>query len=158
LGRRSIVPSVRDNTKYRCDGCKTIVDIPRFPAPPCPNCGGVDFTSIRVTLVCDFCSGTENVRWVFPCRDFSNPSVPNHTSIGDWAACDECKPLIEAANLNGLATRWLARDPDAKGLPEPMARALIFALHQQFVENRTGPPYLADDDYKEATRDPGRTK
>lgn len=149
------MPSVRDNTKYRCDGCGTIVDVASFPAPPCPNCGHAHFTQIRVTTVCDFCSGTENVRWVFPCQDFSDPAIPGHSSIGDWAACDDCKPLIEAEDWNAVGDRWLARDPDARALPDRLARFAMRELHTRFATHRTGDPYLADDDYLERTRDPG---
>lgn len=89
-----------------------------------------------------------------PCRDFRAEQIPGHGSIGDWAACDECKALIEADQRDALARRWLARDPDARVLPEAIAMEAIRYLHDKFFENRCGEPFLADDQYMEDTRDP----
>ena len=50
---------------------------------------------------CDFCGSTD-VRWIYPCLDFSFMFVP----MGDqWLACDICHLLIEANESEALALR-----------------------------------------------------
>lgn len=67
---------------------------------------------------CDFCSAVSNptsAAWRFPCRIFTAQSGVHDLAIqyrGDWAACDECRPLVEAEHWDGLADRTFSRDPE----------------------------------------------
>ncbi len=68
--------------------------------------------------VCDFCSIDTNpvdASWRFSCRMFrAQASVPELVIEyrGDWAACDDCRPLVEAEQWDALADRCFERDPD----------------------------------------------
>lgn len=137
------MPSVRDNTKYRCkgEGCGTIFDSEASgSALSCPNCGGMNLAHLRITAVCDFCSTTENVRWAFPCapwRDLTGAMM----DLGPWAACDECKELVEARDREGLLRRWTEHDPDWQegkwSMPPLEIMRGVNAIHQRYFDNRT---------------------
>jgi hypothetical protein len=60
------------------------------------------------TAVCDFCAAP-NPRWVLPVGHVKldgNPLMSH--SDDDWAACDTCKPLIEARNIEALVEQNLS--------------------------------------------------
>lgn len=135
------MPSVRDNTKFKCLGCGTILDIPApfHPLPECPGCGGTAYDQIAITPTCDFCA-SPNPSWAFPCEDFVIAVIPGGPSQGfkgEWAACDTCKGLIEDGDKDGLAQRAFALDPDKQN---PLPQLLVRQAHNGFFVHRTGPP------------------
>jgi len=60
---------------------------------------------------CDFCSARP-VTWVVPCASFEMPQPPgtrtHATSLGDWAACEDCGVAVDAGDRAGLLHRSLA--------------------------------------------------
>lgn len=98
---------------------------------------------------CDFCHVGLNrcTVWIYPCETFT-PSVfqsPGLTqsSIGDWAACEDCHSLVEQKAWDTLAKRSMERDP-IPGLSRSQRRQAMKHLKQlylEFQQHRTGPPY-----------------
>lgn len=106
---------------------------------------------------CDFCSDSV-APWRFPCTSFAVPGVPglDFGSGGDWAACDECKPLVESRDLDGLMERW-RQGPAGRGLPaiiKPRIMQDVRGLWRAFFDNWSGnvvpngPAYAEPDDGK----------
>jgi hypothetical protein len=117
---------------------------------------------------CDFCSAPD-VRWAFPCRDHEyHPEQANlllernanlelrsfvlsGASFGPWAACPACKTLILRGDRVRLARRSAKRmirnNPD---LPMILSNvtAMVRRRHDQFWENREGPPYPVTPDWR----------
>ena len=56
--------------------------------------------------ICDFCSSTPIVKW-YPARDvvLQQDRLGTQESLGAWAACAACVPLIEAEDREGLELR-----------------------------------------------------
>lgn len=97
-------------------------------------------------IVCDFCS-SPRPRWRFPTKSFvaMETRFCIDESKGDWAACDLCKEMIDANNLEGLAERSIESlvflHPEILMLPEGSVGAFkgrLRSLHKQFIENRIG--------------------
>lgn len=57
-------------------------------------------------LMCDFCS-TKNPIWSYAAKSFTafDTETLDCVSTGNWAACDECRILIDAGDLKALAAR-----------------------------------------------------
>jgi len=148
------MPGVESNTPHRCLHCGTVIDIGRIPGGyPCPNCGQVNWTQIRVVTVCDFCSSTANARWTYPARDFPMSvdttalDTTAYMSRGDWLACDDCHALIQAGDLACLATRCVDYElPRTRSRQRGELFREIRDLHDRFMANRTGDPYVKEDD------------
>ena len=97
----------------------------------------------NANLQCDFCS-MPSPMWRYPARSFLAYCAPNVAgeSLGDWAACDQCRLLIETDDRRGLAQRSLdeliLKHPEASG-----AAAALYVdladLHQNFFAHRIGP-------------------
>lgn len=88
---------------------------------------------------CDFCNGGIPV-WVVPARDFLMPHSDHDFSSGDWAACDECAPLIERNDWNGLVSRVVADYEHRHG--SDMADSTVTAvrgMYRLLRKNITGP-------------------
>jgi hypothetical protein len=94
--------------------------------------------------VCDFCSKPE-VKWSFLAETFIAFTTPTivGSSVGNWAACDECRLLVEAENKERLLERsWeslLYDHPEILYLEERYRVSLknfIKTRHQQFFEHR----------------------
>lgn len=92
---------------------------------------------------CDFCSAP-GPRWTYGCLPFRYEGV-NAGSADDWAACDACHDLIEAADWNELAERGMQsmifHSPTP--VPESSRRWMhkkVLGMHRQFASHRTGPP------------------
>lgn len=62
---------------------------------------GVTYRNAVTPPVCDFCSD-KRVRWEYDCEDFT---IADWGSSGQFAACDACSALIEAADWDALKTR-----------------------------------------------------
>lgn len=65
---------------------------------------------------CDFCYA-DHPQWVVPARSFM--LMAGHNSGGDWAACDECAPLIERDQWSALARRAKEGWEERHGVPMP---------------------------------------
>lgn len=91
-------------------------------------------------IVCDFCS-SHKVKWEFPCEDFQMPQMDWGSENG-WAACDECKDLIEADDWDALAQRALDTTASSVLRQYPGLEISLFehyyALHLQFRKHRKG--------------------
>lgn len=91
-------------------------------------------------LICDFCSDPNPV-WDYPAKTFTLKDTPAQ-SIGNWAACSICHALIETRDYDGLADRCTSefiRNNPTLGIPFDGMKADMLRLHQQFLDNRTGP-------------------
>lgn len=95
-----------------------------------------------MALKCDFCS-SPNIKWAYPCRDFT---IPENLagSHGSFAACDECKALVESDNREALLNRSVNTIPFFKQghIPTGLKRLLkeeIRRIHNSFFANRLGP-------------------
>ena len=97
---------------------------------------------INANLVCDFCSSASPI-WRYPARTFIAYCVPNVAgeSVGDWAACETCRQLIEADDRRGLAQRsveqLISDHPEFRKLRTDLCEELM-RLHAKFFENRCG--------------------
>lgn len=150
-------PSVRDNTKYCCENCGSIQDIPfnqlLFP-PDCLSCGHKQWAGLTITAVCDFCSNPVGRGWRYPCRDFVTVKLPGagireHRSRGDWFACEPCHQLIAKADLDALAVRSIMEHPERKydDMDDELQALLVVAnrvLYRRFAENRIGDPVVEE--------------
>lgn len=62
----------------------------------------------------------------------------SHTSLGDWALCDECKALVESDKRSELVARsvdlFYRRYPDLPRVRE--VTDLISLTHQKFFQNK----------------------
>lgn len=92
--------------------------------------------------VCDFChAGAPG--WRFPCDNFTLPAAAGipvgQVSIGDWAACRECRQLIEAGDRSGLLDRCLAKYQGAPERVRHSLRANLQRVFRQFYQHRHGP-------------------
>lgn len=145
------LPSVKSNTKYKCQNCGAIEDLSSQGnllgnLHPCKACGSAEhWRQILVVLVCDFCATTQNVSWSFPCAPFTVVFLPGGEQRydDDWAACDRCKQFILEDNREALVARALLMDRDKRN---PLATALIRMVHNGFLNHRTGPPVPYEED------------
>ena len=64
----------------------------------------VTLDSVRVSEACDFCFVQEPERWI-DADSFEWPDLPDHWSIGGWAACTACAELIDAGAWKRLVAR-----------------------------------------------------
>lgn len=146
-------PSIRSNTKYECQGCRAIQEIPDpYHPPACLSCGGREWGHLAIVAVCDFCSANINGRsWTYPCRSFRQPMPPGYVgptamSEGDWCACDVCHALIEAKKMRKLAKRAAKASLAITPAPVPLDEIVnaIAGSHRAFLNNVTGPPVEED--------------
>lgn len=142
------------NNKIRCVTCGTINDLQGKPFRfACPNCGGVEHEQIASFPCCDFCGAEADRYWRFACPPFVIEEL-GYGSADDWAACDDCRPLVEAQAEESLIERWLLLNHgDFPELPEVVAAALIRRFHDAYFAHRTTTtpypePELKDDDSK----------
>lgn len=86
-------------------------------------------------MICDFCSSPKPVKG-YSARDI-DVLGGFIKSYGHWAACEECRELIDAEKWAGLENRCV--DIFAK-MNEPMPKALVRVavqdLHRKFREAR----------------------
>lgn len=102
----------------------------------------LDELSPDQVLICDFCCAAAP-EWSYPCRDFHIPilNLPvktvDYNLIGWWAACEQCKDLIDAEDWEGTARRYVIN----QGLEADSRIDAWFSLvelHQAFGQHRTG--------------------
>jgi hypothetical protein len=101
-------------------------------------------------LICDICSAPDPP-WRYPAEDFIASETEGlsgilvQESIGGWAACDECRAIIDREDWHGLAVRaadtLLAQCAifDRDWLIDEMIQ-----LHQRFAASRRGPAERID--------------
>lgn len=92
----------------------------------------------RETLnpICDFC-GSPGPKWEFPASRFK---LPVGFSEGSWAACEECRTMIETEDREGLAQRALALQCSTeKNLKTRNALEVrLRDVHDRFFRHRLG--------------------
>lgn len=96
--------------------------------------------------VCDFCLGPDP-RWQYPAAPMPIQGHPLiDESDDEWCACDECKLLIEAHNLEGLLERCLELHmameipADYRKPPRSVVRRTLRENLLRFMDARRGPP------------------
>src|SRR5215469_534869 len=70
-------------------------------------------------LICDICLVHHDELWGFPVAEFFEPVTIVRNIAGEWAVCDECKPLIEARDAQrtrGAPEYGAARVPAVRAL------------------------------------------
>lgn len=130
------VVDLDDGTVLRWEHSTVLMLGPAHVPDPIP----ADLVANEAVAVCDFCSQQAPV-WTYPASTFTMSNEPFGSS-GDWAACDGCHDLIEAALWDTLAERGAATVQGR--LPRKVRRTVVghlLKLHQRFVEARTGPSY-----------------
>lgn len=97
--------------------------------------------------LCDFCL-TPNPPWVYPAAPMEITAHPYMTmSDTDWGACDECRSLIDASNIEGLVARCVRvqqeNDPGKPGDYPPYEKcaALLRRQFLRFMDARNGPAF-----------------
>lgn len=97
----------------------------------------------EIVGVCDFCTAPHPT-WRFPADNFDMDTPNEHVSWGsvtDWAACDDCKRLIEQGRWRQLANRTLDHRPFQLSVEvKREVRIRIMEMHQQFSRARKGRP------------------
>lgn len=89
--------------------------------------------------VCDFCSAP-TAPWVFEADSFVAMRVEglNLCSEGDWAACDTCKALVEAKDIEGLvkhsAISMIYEHPFVATLPKEVQDELNDSMRNLMVD------------------------
>lgn len=136
--------------QLRCEKCKLISTPPDDFNPfirnyECPNCGGQHFETHSDTVICDFCCYDKSIVVAsYPARDFTMPVIANVDAgmRGWWAACADCRYLIEQGDRQKLAERSAdayINKGEARSIPRPLLVKSIRDLHDQFWSNREGP-------------------
>jgi len=96
--------------------------------------------SEEVNSRCDFC-GMDYAWWGFPCKDFSVGTMngDDYGSSGDWAACDDCKKLVEDDRVAELIDRCI--DVKRAKLEVAAPREEYRVLFGKFWANKFGEAY-----------------
>lgn len=88
---------------------------------------------------CDFCNADHPV-WVLPVKDFTVPTISDHSSLGWWAACEKCAIMIRAGNWKALEKQAFRRLVQLSGgIVEPEGKRHIRSLYAKVRENTCGP-------------------
>lgn len=112
-------------------------------------CVPIEWTDeVLVTTMCDFCQAetVEVATFTVPARDFTVPIV-NGRSLGAWAACADCAPLVEAEQWDDVAVRAYA-NMEAKGQGGEHVRIYLKLLYEALAAHRDGPvrPFKPGDE------------
>jgi hypothetical protein len=94
-------------------------------------------------MICDFCS-SPNITRSYECQSFDVVTVVpkagpfRETSVGSWAACDECAFLIDTEQWEKLIDRSIATlDFVPQSLEERgLLRDFLRKLHKGFRDSR----------------------
>jgi hypothetical protein len=96
-----------------------------------------------IESVCDFC-GDREVVCCYPARNFIVWAIPTATgrliseSVGDWAACAECRRMIEAGDSEALLNRSVRTFVEIFGHAGPDLVEDLRRVHQGFFTHRCG--------------------
>ena len=89
-------------------------------------------------LKCDFCSSPE-IRWRYPCKSFVTPTL-DAMSNGDWAACDDCRDLVESGKYHELAAKTVKTWPHKlSDFQKRDVTEYVLSLQALFRAYRSGP-------------------
>jgi hypothetical protein len=87
-------------------------------------------------MICDFCS-SPHVIGGYPTQDFE---IIGFGSTGNFAACPECKELVDTGNRESLLKRSVETFQQIFGCQlDPGTVAAVAELHRAFFEFRNGP-------------------
>lgn len=124
----------------------------------CGNLTPIDPDGGEVVEHCDFCLAP-GPEWSFPARPVHDPNVlftknedgsltkgeqpDQYISPDEWAACNDCKPLVEERDWRGLWSRNRHIQDVRANAPENFhtARLVCLNLWLEFDRQRTGAPY-----------------
>lgn len=98
-------------------------------------------------IKCDFCPSTD-ARWRYPANDFRHDVSDEiaWTSIGDWAACEECARYIEINDAQGLTDRAIGLlGVGMSGYIRRQIAARVLKLHEEVMVNISGPRKQIND-------------
>lgn len=100
-------------------------------------------------IICDFCSAPRP-KWRYRCRTFVAFETRDYTidqSVGDWAACDQCKDMIDRGDFEKLGDHsfeaLLYMHPELMFAPDKVRtemKARLKNLHMQFLLHRLADP------------------
>lgn len=89
---------------------------------------------------CDFDSSSEDAGVIYPDTKTTNePTNVIFASKDFWAACEPCRILVEAGDMDGLLKRALDEFERQDGCPHPRRRMLerhLRQTYQLFFKNR----------------------
>jgi hypothetical protein len=105
---------------------------------------------------CDSCE-TPNPKWLYRTKQFRAPLVENSKYIiAGWAACDECRALIDARDLEGISQRasLALADPAEPGDYDCYYRGSL-KIYRSLFDHIIGPaePFTAEDSAAIAAED-----
>ena len=130
---RVLAATTRDGEfVYRHERIDSPADHPAVPVAP---------QAIQTRARCDFCLA-EDPAWIVPARSFQ-PAGTAQMSVGAWAACQVCAPLIGRNQWAALRRHVIARYRDADrlgGLSEQVVAAGLSRLWRQLRPHITGEP------------------
>jgi len=94
---------------------------------------------------CDFCFSPAPT-WRYPCQSFTvaRDGPTDYASVEDWAACDQCKLLIDRHDMGKLIQRAMSMGPSTSSRAhDPVVgkevKRRLRALYKQFFAGLTGP-------------------
>lgn len=96
-------------------------------------------------MKCDFCSATPVVR-AYHVPDFNLQEVPGvqRVSKGGWAACADCRALIDAGQEEAVIDRAVTRlrevNPRWRAMPLANAKSLVASQQRRFFRVREAVP------------------
>jgi hypothetical protein len=120
-------------------------------------------TENKRVLVCDFCSAT-SPEWRYTSAPFQmfvsgekdeKPAIVTYNSDDQWAACSECKEIVEAGERERLAVRSLEHCPEYSRIRDagPEERKayldLLLAFHGTFFMTKSEAKPLLPGDLEE---------
>lgn len=79
-------------------------------------------------MICDFCLTAHKELWGFHVDEFDESGI--HNLDGEWAACDDCLPLVKTRDYIGLFERALRLNPTL--------RLKCLTLHRLVMAHMTG--------------------
>jgi hypothetical protein len=101
--------------------------------------------AITPVMICDFCLVQCKQLWAFTTTTFEDRVLPLINPRGEWGACDDCKPFIEARDADGLIARVARLNPSCDR-PAALAfcRRALKAINGPLVrvDKNTGPIYF----------------
>jgi hypothetical protein len=127
----------------------------------CDNVDPIDYDGGPLIEHCDFCLAP-NPTWSFPAKLVRDPNMlfamspdgslaqdrpsNQYVSPDEWAACGDCKPLVEGRDWRGLWSRNRHVQEVRAKAPENFhtARLVCLNLWLEFDRQRDGEPYRYD--------------
>lgn len=100
----------------------------------------IDYDDERIQTRCDFCYDkiSKADLSAVPASDFIVP-ILNTRSVGAWACCPSCVPLVEKRDWVGIADRAIKAVPAKSKESRDAAYQWMGTLHAQLAAHMTGP-------------------